>query len=494
MTERSPSPLRSPLVGRDHELERVHAALDDVLGGSGRVVLISGEPGMGKTRLAEEVAAHAADRGAFVAWGRLDDAGGGPPYWPWIGLLQCVLDGIDADVARGALGDHAGAIAAILPRVADLVADIAPPPPLAPAAARFRLHEAIVCFLRRVAEQRPLAIVLEDLDYADVSSLKLTRCVASRLSGAAVLLVLTYRTLDGDSVELLDDMLGSLARQPAVERAELEGLSEPEVGVVIAQTIGLRPRRATVAAVHARTAGNPFFVAELALLLRSEGLMGATGTAYDVAAPVGVRDVVRRRVERLPPATVELLALAAAVGREFAVALLADSTAARELDVAQAIEPAIAAGLVLESAAAHERLRFSHALIRDTLYCDLGARRCATLHARVGAALERRGVDDGSLLYELARHFFHAAAVVGPDRGLAYSLKAAQAAEATLAYERAEDDLRRALRLVALIASQDERIVQELRVQNSLAALLTITPGHARRSDERAVTASELQP
>ena len=473
----------------------MHAALDQALTANGRVVLISGEPGIGKTRLAEELAAHAAERGALVAWGRLDDVGGAPPYWPWIQLLGSVLDEIGADMARSALGDDGGAIAVILPRVADLVADIAPLPPLAPAAARVRLHEAIACFLRRVSQQRPLALVLEDLQCADVASLELARCFASRLSGAAVLFVCTCRTVDGGSVALLDDGLGSPARQPALERADLQGLSEPEVGALIAQTIGLRQRRATVAAVHARTAGNPFFVAELALVLRSEGLTGRSGAADDVAAPVGVRDVVRRRMLRLAPATIELLALAAAVGREFDVALLADSMAARELDVVQALEPAVAAGLVLTDAAAPGRLRFSHALIRDTLYGDLSARRGATLHARVGAALERRGVDDGSLLNELARHFFHAAAVVGPDRGLAYSLKAAQAAEATWAYERAEDELRRALSLVELIASRDERIVQELRVQNRLAALLTITQGTpTRMSHERAPVRASSSP
>jgi DNA-binding CsgD family transcriptional regulator/RecA/RadA recombinase len=465
-------------VGRDAELDEVVSALDHAIGGDGGLLLVAGEPGIGKTRLVEELAGLASAQGALVAWGRVDDIDGAPPYWPWIQLLETILADVDRDLVIKALGTNAGAIAAILASVARYVPDAPAPAPLDPAAARFRLHEAVSDVLRRIGAHRPLVLLLDDLHWADASSLELTRFLGRRLGGCHVLLAATYRTVDAGASELFDDVLGSLARHPTLRRVSLQGLSEADVGRLMTQAIGLRPRSAAIAAVHERTEGNPFYAGELVRLLESEGLLRG-GAPRSAGVPVGVRDVLRRRLARLPSQTNELLAVGSVLGRELDLVVLAASVGLTEAAVADAIEPALSAGVITDAGGSAARLRFSHALVRDTIYGELSALRRATLHARVGDALERRHGSAGVHLAELASHFFHAAPVLGPERGLAYLLQAAEAAEAALSHEQAEADLRRALSLVELMASRDDRLEQELHIQNRIAALLTTTRGQA---------------
>jgi DNA-binding CsgD family transcriptional regulator len=481
--ERLSPPVSAPIIGRDLELDLGQMTLDRLVAGSGSVMLISGEPGIGKTRLVEELSALAAGQGALVAWGRVDDADGAPPYWPWIELLGALLEGCGRQLAREALAGDAGALTAILPAITQLVADVKPPPALEPAAARFRLHQAIVDVLQRISAQRPLVLVLDDMHWADISSLELVRFAATRLVAAPILLIVTYRSVDAGDTELLHDVLASLARLAALERIELDGLSEAEVGLFMAQTIGVRPRRSAVAGVHERTEGNPCFVGELARLLQSERLPASAdahplaGHGHDESAvPIGVRDVVRRRLAPLPSETRDALLLGAVLGREFELATLGACAEMPQLSVADAVEPALAAGLVTASDGARS-LRFSHALIRDTVYGQLSGLRRATLHARAATALEQRHGSDPAHVAEIAYHFLQGAPVAGPELGLRWLLDAAAAAQASLAHEQAEVQLRRALGLVELMSEGPVRLESELNVQNRLAALLLHTKG-----------------
>jgi DNA-binding CsgD family transcriptional regulator len=458
-------------VGRDAELDVAQQTLDEALAGDGRVLLVAGEPGIGKTRLVEELGGLAEDQGALLAWGRVDDVEGAPPYWQWMQLLDGVMAGIGRDVLADAVGSHAGVLSAIAPFVAELGIDVTPPVALDPAGARFRLHQAIVDVVRRLAGHRPLVLVLEDVHWADVASLELARFAAARLMGVPVMLVLTYRTVDAGDTELLHDVLGSLARQRALRRVALDGLSASEVGLFMAHTTGLRPRRTAIAGVHARTEGNPFFVGEIVRLGQSEW---SERHGDDGAVPLGVRDVVALRLARLPQQTRELLAIGSVLGREFGIEMLAASAGSDEALAATALEPALAAGLLVDSAG---RMRFSHALVRDTIYREMSSLRRATLHARVGDALERRQAMEGAPVAELAWHFAHAAPVLGPHRGLDYLLKAAEAARSALSFERAEDDLRRALTLVEMLPDGCDRWQRELDVQHRLIALIFFTQG-----------------
>ncbi len=468
------------LVGREREIGRVQLALDRAAGGQGGLLVVSGEPGIGKTRLVEELAARATRSGALVAWGRIEEDEGTPPYWPWIQMLGTVLAGAERTTLGEALETSAGVIAAIVPEVKEFVTRIVPPPMLDPAEARFHLHQAIVDFLTRLNARQRLVVVIEDVHWADVASLELARFVAARVGEAGILLALTYRTVDAGRSETFADVLASLARLRALERIPLTGFTEEEVGQFIVQTLEVEAETTAISAVHARTEGNPFFVRELARLLESEGLLGGEkgGERPSGGVPTGVRDVVRRRLARLPEATRDIMELAAVIGRDFDLGLLAAAAGCGEVGALDAVGPAMAAGLVADDVAVVGRFRFSHALVRDTVYGELTALRKATLHARVGTALECHP-SAGARLAELAGHFVHAVPVLGPGQAFAYTLEAAQAAQAALAYERAEDDLVRALGLVELLPAGPERLEQELDVLNRLTALMIITRGYS---------------
>jgi DNA-binding CsgD family transcriptional regulator len=464
----------APMVGRAAELGELDAAFAAALGGRFGVVLVRGEPGIGKTRLVEELARSAAQR-AVVAWGRVDEDEGAPPYWPWTQLLGAVLAAADPEAAAAAVGDDAATLARILPQLAQ--AGAAAPADRDPVAARFQLHQAVTGVLRRLSTGRCLLLILDDLHWADAESLQLTRFVARHLDGAPVLLVATYRTVDAGGSSAFDDLLGALARAPDVVQVGVGGLSEPEVGEFIVQTLDAAGSGETVGFVHARTEGNPFYVGELVRLMASETLRGPSA-AGPQEVPVGVRDVLRRRVARLPPASRELLLLGSVLGREIELRVLAQVARTSELAALDQLGAAIDAGFLLEDPAAIGRLRFAHALTRDTVYGELSPLRRATLHAGVAEALEQHEGDSAARLIERAEHFARAASVLGPERGVHYALRAAEQAQAALAHEQAEDLLRRALGLIELMPAGSQRIEQELHAQNRLAALLIATRGH----------------
>jgi DNA-binding NarL/FixJ family response regulator len=462
----------TPLVGRAAELVELDAALESALAGRVSVVLVRGEPGIGKTRLVEELVQHAADR-AVVAWGLVDEDEGAPPYWPWTQVLGSLL----ASVGEDALGEDAATVAAVVPQIAQGAGGVVGPRD--PVAARFALHQAVTNVLRRLGERRSLVLVLDDLHWADVASLELTRFVARHLAGVPVLLVATYRTVDAGASPAFDDVLASLARAPNVLQLGLAGLSEPEVRHFILQTLDAATTSArAVGALHARTEGNPFYVGELVRLMVSDRLAVGPGPGRG-EVPVGVRDVLRRRVARLPPPSRELMFVASVIGRDIELGILAQATGVSELAALEAIGPAVSAGFLLEDPVAVGRLRFAHALTRDTVYGELTPLRRATLHARVAEALERHHGDSSAHLAERAEHFARAAPVLGPERGLPYVLRAAEEAQAALAHEQAEVLLRRALSLIELMPSGPLRTEHELRTQNRLAALLISTRGQA---------------
>jgi len=160
-----------PLVGRRRQLAALEAALQKARQGSGQVVLVAGEPGIGKTRLVEEVVAGAAARAGaiLIAWGRAEEGEGAPPFWPWAQVIRALLDGADRELATAALAPVAGDIAHLVPEVKELVGEVAPPQLLDPAAARFQLFEAVTALLLRLSERHLVAVVLDDLQWADGS-------------------------------------------------------------------------------------------------------------------------------------------------------------------------------------------------------------------------------------------------------------------------------------------------------------------------------------
>jgi len=268
-------PVTTPFVGRAGELAALTADLDAAVRGHGGVVLVAGEPGIGKTRLAEELAARAMMRGAVVLWGRCWEGAGAPAFWPWVQVIRGYLQGQAEDLAslRHDLGAGAADIAQLVPAVHDRIPDLPAPPPLEPEAARFRLFDSLAGFLRTAAARRPLVLVLDDLHWADVPSLALLRFMSRELDGgegSSPLVLGSYRHTEVDQGHPLLGAVADLTRGQH-RWLLLGGLGQQEVAGFMALVAGAEPSAELAAEVYRQTDGNPFFVTEVVRLLASQG-------------------------------------------------------------------------------------------------------------------------------------------------------------------------------------------------------------------------------
>ncbi|MEU1878224.1 BTAD domain-containing putative transcriptional regulator [Streptosporangium sp. NPDC020072] len=384
------------LVARSAQLRSVGERLASVRRGTGGVLLVTGEAGIGKTRLAQAAAEEAEARGFTVAWGRCLD-GGAPAFWPWRQVLrEC---GAGSWPPGGLTGGSD------------------------PDAALFELYESVVSALTGTGG--PLLVILDDLHWADVSSLRLLGFVAGELARRPVLVLATLRPEPGEHPRQLRDTLGALAGQPETERIELTPFGAEEVSAYlrrhrVEETPGL------AAALLERSGGNPFYLGELVRLRRSERGLSS-------ALPPGARDVIGRRVARLPERTRELLGVAAVAGRDVEAGLLEAVTDVPVEEVMSLLEPAVATGLLAEVPGGLD-YRFSHALVRDALCSDLSRLALARLHLRIGRCLERTpGVEP----VRLAHHFAAASSVGGAARAVEHAGHAARQAVERLAYAEA---------------------------------------------------------
>ena len=328
------------------------------------------------------------------------------------------------------VGADAGLLVRLLPELA-AVAPAGADAGEADEALRFSLYGAVTRAVAALAERRPVVVVLDDVHWADAASLRLLRFLAPQVPSMRVLVVATFR--DDEVAGELGDALATLARQDGVTRLELSGLSEGDVGRLLAGALDATPADPIVRDIAERSAGNPFFVGELARLLEGSGAV----SSEDV--PPGVRDVIRRRIERLPEGADRLLAAAAVVGREFDLAIAAEVADLDPDDDAtlDLVDAAVGAHLLVEGARIG-RYRFTHALVQDALRTGLSALRRARMHDRIAQVLAssaRTGRAE-----DLAALAFHA--LVGADVGdasaaLGYALDAAAAALAALSFEEA---------------------------------------------------------
>ena len=478
---RSPQVAVDELVGRDDQL----AALDGVLAGArdgcGRVVLVAGEPGIGKTRLAEEAARRGAAAGMQVAWGRCHEGDGAPALWPWAHVVRQLAAELAPGQLAAMLGPSAAWLGPLMPELAGPARPAGPPPLADLGAARFQLNQAVAGLLRRLAETRPLLVVVDDLHWADVPSLSLLAFLAADLKDASLVVVGTYRDVEVVAGWPLAETLGALAREPVVERISLGGLDRAGVARLVGRTIGGTPAEPLVEAVVDRCGGNPFFITELLRLLQSERRLAAPDAAAAARreVPVGVRDVLRRRLARLPAQTGTLLMVAAVAGRGFDLDLIEAVTGLDDEPALDAAEAAVLAGLVIEDDRAAGRYRFAHALVRETIYEDISRARRARLHARVVDALVAvRGPEPGPAA-EMAYHCWQAAPVIGAGRALPYLLRAGEQAVAQLAYEAADEQFARALELAGQLPASPQATEQEIHIAARLGTVRLVTRGLA---------------
>jgi len=320
-------------------------------------------------------------------------------------------------------------------------------------------------------------LILDDLQWADAASLQLLGFLGPWLGGLPILVVGAFRPAEVDAGDPLTDALVTLGRHGVLERLPLGGLPREEVSSLMLAVTGEASSAEVVATVEERTAGNPFFVAELARLLRAPGSPDVD--RGDRSVPAGVRDVVRRQLARLPEDTNGLLALAAVAGRDFDLPVLEAASKLEPDQALEMVETALSTGVVLEHPEVVGRFRFSHDLVRETILEGLTALRRARLHARLTAAIEALFGGDDRFAVQLAYHAFHAAPVTGVERAIAPALRAADVATARLAHEQAEEQLRRSYELTTALPAGVERDRRELEILLRLGSTLTITKGYA---------------
>ena len=451
------NPRESVFVGRQRELEELRATLEDALAGRGRLVMLVGEPGIGKTRTAQELAAYGIERGCQALWGRCYSAQGAPPYWPWVQVIRSYTREHSPEEISSQMGAGAADIAEVVSGVREKLPGLESPPTLEPQQARFRFFDSMAAFLMRASQAQPLVVILDNLHWADRPSLLLLEFLAQELAECRLLVVGTYRDTELNRRHPLTQTLGELAKEPSFQRVPLRGLSEGEVDQFLKGMAGFTPPRDLVTAVHTQTEGNPLFMTQVVQLLIQEGELTPVRErqSWNIAIPVGVREVIGRRLDRLSEDCNYALTLASVIGREFELGLLerlvADPTIGvgrvlSEEELLEAVAEALAAGVIEEIPLAASRYQFSHVLIQDTLAWEMLAARRARLHRRIAESLEELYGDNiEAHAGELAYHFAQAAIATDREKLVRYSLLAGERALATYAHEEAMTHFERGL-------------------------------------------------
>jgi len=423
------------LLNRERELSQLCRVLDGAVSGHGQVALTAGEPGIGKTTLAQEFAATATKRGARVLWGRCRDREGSPPYWPWAEVLRAFAEEESADDMRAFFAPGARYISLVLPKLRErfpsersTVAD--------DQSVRFHVADAIRALFHRAARQRSLLLVLEDLHWADQGSLVLLEFMAQDIGAHSLLVLATYR--DDEVTAPLAQTLAELWRLGA-HRIALNGLTPAGTARLMTSVAGRRPAADVVRQVHARTDGNPFFVTEIARLDTREVL----------AIPDNVRLTISRRLTRLSGLVNQLLVVAAVIGREFDFPLIrAALPTTDEESLLQALDDALKA-FVIEAmpSRGEEWYQFRHALIRDAIYESISPSRRARWHATIALALETLpgdGAEDRAA--ELALNAASAGGLIEPAMLAKYSCIAGERLLSVHAFAEALSHFERAWR------------------------------------------------
>jgi len=444
-------------VGRQAEMDRLRAIFEETLSGRGSLVALVGEPGIGKTRIAQELAGYAGLRGARVLWGRCYESGGAPPYWPWVQAIRSYVNQTDRDQLRQEMGSGAADIAEIVTDVREALPELAgrSAPMDDPEAARFRLFDSITSFLRNASRNTPMVIVLDDLHWADQSSLLLLEFAGREIADDRILVMGNYRDVELNRRHPLAQTLGQLLRERQFERVGLTGLTEDDVQAFITIVAGLPAPPALLRLVYAQTEGNPLYVTEVVRLLAQEGLLtperlrsvvsGPEGNDWNVRVPEGVWEVITRRLDRLSERCYDTLMTAAVIGRVFTLEqldrLLDDMSEDRVLSV---LEEGLEARIIDELPSAIGSYQFSHALIRETLAGEISLTRQARLHARIADGLEDLyGSSADEYAGQIAHHY--AEAGTNLERLVHFSLVAGQRALDAYAFEDAGEIFERAL-------------------------------------------------
>ena len=435
---------RTAYVGRPDERALIGRARAAARDRTRQLVLLSGEPGIGKTRLASYSALAAHVEGFAVCWGACSEDLAAP-YEPWIAVCSQLVEHAPDAVIDGYVALHGGEIGRLARNLARRLADAPAPQSSDPETERFLLFKAVGELLSAVAAGQPLCVVLDDFHWADGQSVALLKYVAQTVEQAPLQILATYRGSDLTKDHPLTGVLADLRRVEGVERIALAGFGVDEVAELLSAAAGHEldaDALALAGELATETGGNPFFVGEILRSLTESGAITFDEVdgrwSVDLAAasslPESVRDVIERRIGRLGEDGREALTVAAVIGRSFELRLLTELVDMPESRLLDQLEAAVGATLLRESADQVGKFTFEHALINHTLYQGLGATRRARLHQRVAQALEQLyGRDSDERLPELALHWRLATVSVDKDKAAGYSLRAGQRALDSLA-------------------------------------------------------------
>jgi serine/threonine protein kinase/tetratricopeptide (TPR) repeat protein len=449
---------RTPVVGRASEQSELTALLEKAEQGHGSLVMISGDPGVGKTRLVWDLAQQAHDKSFNCLMGHCSEMEGAAPYLPWVEMLEFAVRTGRKEALREQLGDTAPELAKLTPKLHRLFPDLPPPLELPPEEGRLFLFNCVLEFLQRSCDARPLLLLLEDLHWADESTLALLRHLAPHLHGMRFLIVGTYRDVELDVSRPLATTLQELVRGRQVERVTLARLPEDDVTAMLEGLSGLEPPQGFVHAIFTETEGNPFFVEEVYRHLEEIGrLFDADGgwreplSLDELEVPESVRLVVGRRLERLSEEGQKVLTSAAVIGRSFSYELLEALADADPEMLLEAIEQAERLHLVHASGTTDREAGylFTHELIRQTMVAGLSLPRRQRLHARVAEAIEQvheSQIEDHAS--DLANHLYQAGAAADPEKTVHYLAIAGDQAMASSGFETALRHFENALALL----------------------------------------------
>ncbi|MFI6742986.1 BTAD domain-containing putative transcriptional regulator [Nonomuraea sp. NPDC050451] len=457
--DRAPARQATGLVGRGEELGVLRQAVEAALTGHTGLGIIEGEPGSGKTRLLEEAAAAADRRGALVVWASCLEGDGTPSMWPWEQALTIVLDSMPASAREKWLASELGRL--LEPRDDDAAT------PVSGGRSQFRLFEQVVTFLGQAAAERPMLLVMDDLQWIDATSLQLLGHLAARLpTGTAIIGALRDRApTPGPD---LSRVLAAASRLPNHRRIQLGPLSLTDVAELIRRETGHEPGADTARNIHVRTAGNPFFVRELSRLLSDRGALSDGDASARAGVPSTVRDVVRDRMAGLDDSARDLLRLAALIGRDVDLGLLARAAGVDVADCLGRFEPLRALGLLETGPEDPFSWRFTHDLVRESVTETTARLQAIRLHLRVADALEESQADDESITERLAFHLSAAGPLADPVRTVEALKRAGRRAATKLAFAAADRHLES--------AAQIARTAGHPELELSALSLLAIAP------------------
>ncbi|TWV53529.1 AAA family ATPase [Streptomyces misionensis] len=487
----------SPFTGRGQELDRLTTAAASAVVGHGHVAGVLGPPGVGKTRLLLELAARLENLGAQgkgpgleVVWGHCFPGEGVPAYWLWSQILRR-LSATRPDAFREATQPYDSLLTALMPERPPAGAD-GRGRTFDWCRARFLAHDALCEVLLALAGQRPLVLLLEDLQWADAASLDLLRLLGTRCQGRPLGIVLTAREFEAESDATLRRMVSDVLRGPRTETLRLSGLSPAAVGALVEAHAGAGVDPKVIEVLHRRSEGNPYFVTQLLSLVGDARELHQPDAVDALLAhiPAGVREALRQRFAALPEPVLGVLRLCAVIGAEVDTDLL-HRTATPDEPVVAGLESAIRAGLLGEDPRRPGRLHFAHALVQEALVDELPREDRHRLHARIADALRarRRGQVEDEEVERVAHHSWHAKSALPAAEVLPRLLLAAEHAEQSMAYEQVETWLRRAVHLVGSLPPDDSATVRlEQKLHTQLGQVLATTRGYGDHEAETALS------